>query len=81
LNYLELSTLQPLVFHMGNQMDAAVQTEARRLEPGSIIESAAPQADNAKPALRLARRLAQRPRLRALLERIYNFLFQALQKH
>lgn len=81
LNYLEISTLQPLVFHMGNQMDEAVQTEARRLQPGSIIEPAAPQADNAKPALRLARRLAQRPRLRALLERTYHFLFQALQKH
>ena len=81
LNYLEISTLQPLVFHMGNQVDEAVQTEARRLGQIDSSSTAVKAVNTEKTTLRLARRLAQHPRLRALLERAYHFLFQALQKH
>jgi glycosyltransferase involved in cell wall biosynthesis len=81
LKYLEISTLQPLVFHMGNQIDEAVQTAAHRLDQINSSNTAARMVKADKPALHLARRLAQHPRLRALMERAYHFLFQALQKH
>ena len=89
LGFLQLSTLEPFVYHMGNQLDETTRAEARRDALGELAKEnpasqKPPSQSKISPAKRQAFRLldilARLPVLKKSLQRIYNLLFEYYAK-
>lgn len=80
--YLHLTTTRPYLYHMGNTIDDILRPELDRLQlPGKGIKTR-PQSGDAmipqKLHWRWLKRLAQNPRTRPWLVRLYRALYRAL---
>jgi hypothetical protein len=80
LGYLHLSTLEPFVFHMGNNLNDRLLAEVEQMTGQALARSSTQaQPDQvSSPIKRLLARLARRPRFNRFLVRVYNYLFQLL---
>ena len=89
LGLLQLSTLEPFTFHVGNQLDDWTRHEIERLGLDKVFLSSGDRRDRSLPAstsrskqhaLSLLRRLSRLVFIDKLLRRTYNLLFEFYAK-
>ena len=85
LGFLQLSTVTPYVYHMGNQMDESIVEEIHRDHLNDVLNNdlAAPSKTNQnqitrkkKTAFWFLHQIARVPFIKLLVQRFYNLLFE-----
>ena len=85
LGCLQLTSLEPYVYHMGNKLDETTLDEIHRMNLDAIlkrspaiqsIDSQAQIRPTKKRAMQILGRLARIPIFKKTLQRLYNFLFE-----
>jgi hypothetical protein len=89
LGYLQLSTIEPLTFHVGNQLDAWTFREIEKLGLQSVLDSDGERSERSLPAsysrskrtgLSVLKTLSRMRLLDKVLRRLYNLLFEYYAK-